>query len=570
MKEQFKKILDKLVGIWTKITLIQRVIVIAVVVTVLTAFVMLAAYSGSPSMVNVFTAPVRDENLLHRISVRLDEENIHHRITADGMIQVQNEATARRAVSSLAGADLIPGNMSPWDVFRMERWTTTDFERNVNKRRAITANLRAHIESLEDVDSAQVMLNLPVRELFAEDQQNVTASIQITPRPGSDITENRRKIQGIVRLVKFAIGGLEEEFITITDNRGNILNDFTGLDALDRIELARRELRIKRDLEREYKNTIMRALRHIFTEDRVQILNIDVDIDMNKRETDTREHFPITMIPENPLVPFSTLEVLPSITISKNIIDEHFRGTGFNPMGPPGHEGQTPPAYRDLAGMVGEYRRNNIIQNEAINVRNIREVRSPAPVINRVTIGVAIDGVWNWEHDENGQVKLNRDGSIVRTHTPVSAEDLVKARELIEAAVGFNRARGDSVTVRSLQFDRTLQHRAEDDKFRARMMTQRIITYSVIGLLLLVAFFIILRIVLRAIERRRKLREEELARQHQAMREAALRSAEEDGISVEMSVEDRARLEMQEMAINMAREHPEDVAQLIRTWLLEE
>ena len=39
---------------------------------------------------------------------------------------------------------------------------------------------------------------------------------------------------------------------------------------------------------------------------------------------------------------------------------------------------------------------------------------------------------------------------------------------------------------------------------------------------------------------------------------------------VEMSVEERARLEIQENAVNMAREHPEDVAQLIRTWLMEE
>jgi flagellar M-ring protein FliF len=37
-----------------------------------------------------------------------------------------------------------------------------------------------------------------------------------------------------------------------------------------------------------------------------------------------------------------------------------------------------------------------------------------------------------------------------------------------------------------------------------------------------------------------------------------------------MSVEERKRLELQEHAINMAKEHPEDVAQLIRTWLREE
>ncbi len=54
------------------------------------------------------------------------------------------------------------------------------------------------------------------------------------------------------------------------------------------------------------------------------------------------------------------------------------------------------------------------------------------------------------------------------------------------------------------------------------------------------------------------------------MREAALRSAEEEGTDVEMSVEERARLEMHENAVNMAREHPEDVAALIRTWMMEE
>ena len=46
-------------------------------------------------------------------------------------------------------------------------------------------------------------------------------------------------------------------------------------------------------------------------------------------------------------------------------------------------------------------------------------------------------------------------------------------------------------------------------------------------------------------------------------------AASEGSGEVEMSVEERARLEMQENAVNMAREHPEDVAQLIRTWLVE-
>ncbi len=94
--------------------------------------------------------------------------------------------------------------------------------------------------------------------------------------------------------------------------------------------------------------------------------------------------------------------------------------------------------------------------------------------------------------------------------------------------------------------------------------------FSLIGLAIIIVSAVLFRLISKELERRRRLREEELSRQHQAMREAALRSAEEEGIDVEMSVQERARIEMQENAINMAREHPEDVAQLIRTWLAEE
>ena len=73
------------------------------------------------------------------------------------------------------------------------------------------------------------------------------------------------------------------------------------------------------------------------------------------------------------------------------------------------------------------------------------------------------------------------------------------------------------------------------------------------------------------IERRKRLREEELLRQQQAAREQALWNAtDESGVQVTMSVEESRRAELQENAINMAKEHPEDVAMLIRTWLMEE
>ena len=59
-------------------------------------------------------------------------------------------------------------------------------------------------------------------------------------------------------------------------------------------------------------------------------------------------------------------------------------------------------------------------------------------------------------------------------------------------------------------------------------------------------------------------------RQAQLERERILRDAETSNNVVAITVDERKRLELQENAINVAREHPEDVALLIRTWLMEE
>lgn len=569
MNEWFKRLIENIRNVWAKWKPTQKVIFFSIIGVVLLGIVLIIAFSSGPSMVPLISSTIKDPQILDRISVRLDEENVRHTITADGRIMVQDAKTAQRMVAILAREDLIPPDTSPWDIFKMDRWTLTDFERNVNLRQAITRSLEQHIEALEDVDSAQVSLVLPEKELFTEDQDPVTASIIITPRPGSDITGNRKKIEGIVKLIQFAVQGLKEENITVVDQAGTTLNDFAGLESLDRLELAKREMKTKKDLEKQYKNDILKELVQIYGAERVKIINVDITLDMGKKSVQTEEHFPIVMEADNPRTPFSELKVQDSITLSSSTVDENFKGTGFNPEGPPGQEGQTPPAYKDLEGMVGQYSNVRETKNQVVNTRNTSEEKSPWEIM-RTTVAVAIDGTWKWKYDDKGNVLFNPDGSIQREYVPVPGEELDKAKTLVEHAVGYNRDRGDSVTVQHLQFDRSTQFQKEDDRYRAQQRTRMAFIYGAIGLAGLLIIIILARFISREMERRRKLREEELARQHQAMREAALRQAEEESVEVSMSVEERARLEMQENAINMAREHPEDVAQLIRTWLMEE
>jgi len=568
MNEWFKKFFSQIQALWAKWTVTQKLILGGIVLVAIIAIVLLLRVSAAPTMVKVLGTPIKTEDELRAITQRLDTDGVAYQVGDNNIIYVKDEKTAMRAKSILISNDLIPKGTDPWAIFDMEKWTITDFERNVNLQRAITQAVTNHIEALDDVDKANVTIVMPDKELFSEDQKPVTASVILFPKVGSDLTTNRKKIEGVQKILKFAIAGLTDENIVITDNDGVILNDFANLADFDRLERTKREQKLIQELEGQYRARVLKALQQIYTTDRVRDLSIKIDMDMSKKSVKAEEFYPITIKPRTPGSPYDDSEVVPSITRSKTSSSTKWEGTGYNPEGPAGAEGQTAPAYKDLQNMVGKMDQSSTTQNEEINKRDIDEDVSPS--IQRVTVSANIDGKWLWKYDAKGNVKLLPQGGIDREYQPIPADELKQAEDLIMGAVGYDKARGDTVAVQNIQFDRTSQFRSEDATYVRQQQMNRIILYSLIGLAVLMVGFIIYRVASREVERRRRIQEEKRALEQQMLRENAIRQAEEQNIEVSMSVEERKRLELQEHAINMAKEHPEDVAQLIRTWIREE
>ncbi|MCI5524084.1 MAG: flagellar M-ring protein FliF, partial [Spirochaetia bacterium] len=159
---------------------------------------------------------------------------------------------------------------------------------------------------------------------------------------------------------------------------------------------------------------------------------------------------------------------------------------------------------------------------------------------------------------------------IKRTYTPLSPEQLKAAKETVEGALGSDKDRNDNIVVTNQMVDHSAEFEAEDMAELKRQNRNKAIVLILIGIAVVLVIFILFRIITREIERRRRLREEELLRKQREEREQALWDAKEQGMEVTMSVEERKRAELQESAVAMAKEHPEDVAMLIRTWLMEE
>jgi len=569
MNDFIKKAITKISGLWAGWTVVQRVILIGIVIAVAGGVIALFKVSSTPTLVPVIDAPIRDEDALDRIVLRLNQEGVRVTVSANGMVQVADEPTARRMRAILIREDLIPRGVDPWQIFDRDRWTITDFERNINFRRAQTQMITDHIKAIDDVDDANVTVVWPERELFRSDQNPVTASVVIIPKPGSDIITNRKKIEGIQKLLKFAVEGLQDDNIVITDQSGLVLNDFAGMAAMDRLSLIERENKFIQVMEAKYRALVLGSLQNTFSTDRVRDLNIKIDMDMSQKAIQTEEYFPITMKARTPGLPYDDSVMLESIRRSETVSDTKWEGTGYNPEGPAGVEGQTPPAFKDMSNLYGKMSQTTSTRNEEINQKVTQEEKSPQ--IDRVTVSVNIDGKWKWKYDEKGKPVILADNSIEREYIPVPPEDLRSAQALIRDAVGYNSARGDSVTVQNIPFDRTAEFRSEDAAYFRQQQIKTTIIVFISGLTLLLVGFIIFRTISREMERRRRLAEEERARREQMLRESAMAEAEQgEGVDVSMSVEERTRMELMESVINMAKEHPEDAAQLIRTWILEE
>ena len=564
MNEWLSKMMAQLKEFWKSASVIKKVILFAVIAAVIIAVVVAARVSSAPATVRLFNAPVTNESTRDQILDRLSEENVQAFTDEAGYISVLDEKIARKMRSILISEGLTPSRWDPFADFYNRSWSTTDKEQNVKLKNAVTSKIQQQLEALDDISAAFVTINIPESQLFTADQKPVSASITLRLRNGSDLDTNKKRQKNLQRLVLTMVEGLTAENLTISDTSGAVLNDFEGMEETDRLSNVEKSQKIILGLETEYAAQVLGALKGTYGENRVRIANMKIDMDMSTKSSTKRIYTGVTIKPDNPDTPYDDSEFKDSLVLSSETVTKSWQGTGYNPEGPAGTEGQTPPVYADMSNVVGRMEETGVKQNNVVNRKDVQKEESPQ--IKTITVSVNIDGVWRRKYDEKNNV-IVKNGTIEREYTPVSAEDLASAKDLVIKAVNSDK---EHVSVTNIPVDHTDEFAAEDAAFLRKEQTRRTILYSLLGIAVILFAFIIFRFVNREIERRKRLREEEILRKQQAAREAALWEARDQGVEVQMSVEERKRTELQENAIAMAKEHPEDVAMLIRTWLMEE
>lgn len=392
----------------------MRLAVLAgVALALLGGIAFLAMRAGTPAMALLYGD--LDQRDAGAVVQSLERARIPFRIAAGGtQIMVPADDVARLRLT-LAREGLPAGGSVGYELFdRGESLTTTPFQQDMNRLRALEGELQRTIRGLSGVRQARVHLVLPRREAFSRERGEAQASVVLAMQGSQRL--DREGVQAVLHLVATAVPGLQPRGISIIDSRGELLarggqalGGAAGAATQDEMRRAQ-ELRMARGVEEMLERTLGAGK-----------VRAEVSIDMDLERVELREE---RFDPENQVARStqSTNETTRSSEPGNVSVANNLPGADAAPAAAGNQESR---------------------QEETTNFeigRSNRHTLREHPVLRRLSVAVLVDGVA--EPVEGGPPRL-------RERSP---EELARLVTLVRGAVGFNEQRGDRVEVVSMRF----------------------------------------------------------------------------------------------------------------------
>jgi flagellar M-ring protein FliF len=407
------------------------------------------------------------------ITAQLTAKKIPYLVGPDGTSITVPADQVDAARLEVASHDSPHSGRIGFEIFDKVSWGQTEFDEKVNYQRALEGELERTIQTMSNVKTARVHLVMATDSVFMDRERGAKASVTLQLRGGS---LSRAEISEISRLVAGAVDELKPADVVIIDADSNkTLGLSSGSpDASDGVE-------------HELTQRLISTLAPVVGADRMRA-TVNVEYETGSSEESQEKYDPAVSVTlnmqrsEESTAPGAGVGGVPGT--SSNV-------AAAKPVAPatPGAPATPPPSIiRDLG-------QSSKTESATYGVnRTTRHLIDPAGSIRRLTAAVLLD-----DAVERKQEK----GKWVETHHKRTPEELKTISELAQAAIGFNSARGDVISVQNLSFDRPVAAEIPPITF-ADKARKGINDYSSIiryaGLLVL--FLLVYLLMLRPIQKR--------------------------------------------------------------------
>ncbi|ARC85306.1 flagellar M-ring protein FliF [Clostridium argentinense CDC 2741] len=447
----------------------------------------------------------------------LKEKKTKYKIK-DNSILVEKKSVDQLRMELLSEVSFKEGSHG-FELFDNSKIAPTDKESKIMYQRALSGELERTIKSFAEVENAKVNLVIPDKSAFITKPAPATASVTLILSKGKELSEDQ--VRAIVALVSGSVENLPKENVAIVADGFKLLTEDLFNEEKNAITKSTdKQLAAKKQIEEEYEKKIMNVLEPIYKEKVRVSVNADLNFDavqQNKLEYDKD-----------------------GAVVSQHEVTDSNNTEGNN-SGSPVDNNMNNNQNTDANGENVTHKENTT--NYELSKVEETVIKAPGQV-ERVSASIVVDGAI----DNQTRTSINN---------------------LVSEAIGFNRKRGDSITVEALQFN-TVEKDLAEKELEAMKEAERIakrnklIYMGIFGL----AAIIILAIVISAI-RKSKQEEEEVEVPNFDMIIGDDVKPKEIFETLNLEAESEKEHVANEVR-KYASNKPEQVADIVKSWLAED
>ncbi len=347
------------------------------------------------------------------ITQALDQAGVKYEIKGDGStIMVPRDRVASTRLM-LSGKGLPTAGSVGYEIFDSSNALgQTDFVQQLNRQRALEGELARTIRGLDGITAARVHLVLPKRQLFEEEAEQPSASVNIGVGGREPTAEQVRAMQN---LVAGAVPNLKPDRVTVVDQHAKTLSggDTATADAADG-----RKSEVEARIAKQVKNLV----EGVVGAGKARV-NVTADLELARVTVQEEKYDPDGQV------------ILSESTTDEKSQEQQEAGASQASVA-----ANIPGAAANGAGPQNTSGRQESTTNYVVS-KTIRSETLEPGAVKRLSVAVAVDGV----------TAIGKDGKP-GAYTPRSAAEMQQIKELVSSAVGFNQTRGDQLSVVNVRF----------------------------------------------------------------------------------------------------------------------
>lgn len=382
----------------------------------------------------------------------LETQNIPHRFSDSGALLVPAERVHEVRLK-LATQGLPRGGMVGFELMENQKFGTSQFAEQVNYQRGLEGELARTIQSIGAVQAARVHLAIPKPSVFVREEQKPTASVMLNLYPGRALDNSQ--IAGIAHLISSSVPQLPMSNVTVIDQNGALLSQLKS--RLTEAGLDPTQVKYVHEIESGIIKRIEEILKPVLGSDNFKV-QVAADLDFSQSEQ-TAESYRPNGTPESTTVRSRQNNETASVNQAAGGVPGALTNQPPVPATAPltspatGTTPGQPAKPGDLQGRIDVGGINaplnaagqpiSTSKNATINYevdKTIRHTKQAIGDIRRLSAAVVV----------NHRKDVGKDGKP--TTKPLSDAEMKQINDLVREAMGFNKERGDTISVANAPF----------------------------------------------------------------------------------------------------------------------